>query len=99
MPKTEKQSPPLKTVGFIVLKGTQPCALLNVSGLRRGGVLLPGAGVVMFNKRRDARRAINRTERVIALVKGSMLEDFVRAKAPGLFDVYPLYDIKPLQKQ
>lgn len=99
MPKSDKAMPPLKTVGFIVLKGTQPCALLNVSGLRRGGVLLPGAGVVMFNKRRDARRAINRTERVVSLIKGSMLEDFVRAKAPGLFDASAAYDIQPLLKQ
>ena len=45
------------------------------------------------------RRAINRTERVISLVKGNMLEDFVPAMAPGLFDAYAVYDIKPLQKQ
>lgn len=85
----------MKTCGYIVTKGGKSCALLNVSGLKRGGVLLPGSPVNMFLKPRDARTAINRTKRVAVQVVGSMLEDWARQHCPELISDQP-YEIQPL---
>lgn len=85
----------MKTCGYIVTKGGKSCSLLNVSGLKRGGVLLPGGPVIMFLKPRDARTAISRTKRVAGQIVGSMLEDWVRDRCSELLDSQP-YEIQPL---
>jgi len=88
----------MKPAGFIVMKGGKPCALLNVSGLNRGGVLLPGAPVVCFLKRRDVRRAINRSSRIAETITGSLIETWARERAPEIFEK-TAYEILPLAKQ
>jgi hypothetical protein len=68
-------------IGCIVLQGGQPCTLYNAADTRRGGVLLPCADtapVVFFAVPRDAARAIARTGRVAGLLKGSLVDDWVR---------------------
>jgi hypothetical protein len=91
-------APSLTTAGFIVLKAGQPCTLENVSGKRKGGVLRPlqaGQLTVMFLKWRDARRVITRTERCVAMLRGSLVEEWARKNAgflfePGEFVILPL---------
>jgi len=68
MPKPDKNQPlaaSLVTTGYIVTKAAQVCTIVNVTGLHRGGVLLPGSPAVECLKKRDARRAIQRTERAV----------------------------------
>lgn len=65
----------VKTLAFIVLRAGRPCFLFNAAATTRGGVLIPGSPVKVFTKRRDARRAINRTKRVATLLKGSLIAD------------------------
>jgi hypothetical protein len=65
----------VKTLAFIVLRAGRPCFLFNAAATMRGGVLIPGSPVKVFTKRRDARRAINRTKRVATLLNGSLIAD------------------------
>jgi len=70
-----------ETIGHIVTQGGKPCALRNAALTWRGGVLVPaekGESVVFFGTPRDARRAIARTTRITAQLKGSLVDDWVR---------------------
>jgi hypothetical protein len=89
----------MKVCGAIVTKGGVPCGLLNVSGLNRGGVLLPGEPVAMFLKPRDARRAVARSKRVAEQIEGSLIETWARERCPQIFDRTAAYEILPLAKQ
>lgn len=73
----------VETIGHAVLRDGQPCKLVNVSGSRKGGVLMPGAPVVSFLKVRDAERAIERTERVRRTLRGSLVADWLRELVPS----------------
>lgn len=88
-PKETALAAVVTTVGYIVLKGGRPCGLVNVSGLHRGGVLIAQTSdtqpAIFFLKRRDARRAISRTERCVNGLRGSMIEDWAWDKCPTLF--------------
>lgn len=66
---------------FIVLQGGLPCGLYNAARQKRGGVLVPAGAdlpAVKFLKRRDAARAIRRTERVAEQLKGSLVDDWLK---------------------
>lgn len=89
------------TAGYILTQDGRPCTIANVSGMRKGGVVLPateGQSVAMFLKVRDARRAVSRTAKCIAAFRGSMVEDWAREKAPALFTGGP-FVIVPLGRQ
>lgn len=89
------------TAGYIITQDGRPCTIANVSGMRKGGVVLPVAGaqpVAMFLKPRDARRAASRTERCVVALRGSMIEEWAREKAPALFAGGP-FVILPLGRQ
>jgi len=89
----------MKTCGYFVLKGGAPCSLLNVSGLNRGGVLLPGEPVMLFLKPRDARRAVDRSKRIAKQVTGSLIETWARERCPQIFDESAAYTVIPVAKQ
>jgi hypothetical protein len=68
-------------IGHIVLQGGLVCTLYNAALTRRGGVLVPrreDEPVVFFATPRDARRAVARTRRVAGLLKGSLVDDWMR---------------------
>lgn len=94
--KKSKESPlaaSLKTTGYIVTKSDRVCTLANITGSHKGGVLLPGAPVVEFLKPRDARRAIQRTERAAKALRGSLVDSWERLQplfAPGSFEIQPI---------
>ncbi|MBI5689289.1 MAG: hypothetical protein HZC55_04270 [Verrucomicrobia bacterium] len=101
--KEEKPlAPSFVATGFLVMKDGQPCTIENVSGRRKGGVLRPRGSedemVAHFLKRRDARRAIDRTSACVAELRGSMIEDWARARVPALF-VAGHFTIQPLGRQ
>jgi hypothetical protein len=89
-PKTEKPiTPSFIATGFLVMKGVSPCTIENVSGRRKGGVLKPAScvdTVAHFLKRRDAWRAINRTIACAGELRGSMIEDWAKERAPYIFE-------------
>jgi hypothetical protein len=89
----------VKTCGYIVTKGCELCSMLNVSGLSRGGILLPGKPVVFFTKPRDARRAISRSKRIAKQVAGSLIEPWARERCPQIFDESTGYAVVPVAKQ
>lgn len=101
-PKETTLAASIHVVAYIVLKGGRPCSLVNVSGLHRGGVLLPQAGdispVISFLKKRDARRAVGRTQRCVDNLKGSMLEEWAWNKCPNLFATGE-YAVVPVGRQ
>ncbi len=89
------------TAGYLVALDGRPCTIANVSGLRKGGVLFPakeGELVAMFLKVRDARRAKERTERCVAALRGSLIEDWMRERAPALF-AGGVFTVMPLGRQ
>ena len=75
-----------------------PCTVVNISGLRKGGLLLPGEPVAMFGTLRDARRAITRTQSAVKHLRGSLVEEWARTKAPLLFSGGE-YTLAPLGRQ
>lgn len=89
----------MKTCGYLVTKGGALCTVLNVSGMSRGGVLLPGKPPVMFLKQRDCRRAVGRSERVAKQITGSLIEPWARERCPQIFDESAAYEILPVAKQ
>lgn len=74
----------VETIGHSVLLDGRPCRLVNVSGLRKGGVLVPGAPLISFLKVRDAERAVERTQRVKSMLSDSLVSDWLRKKFPLL---------------
>jgi len=98
MPKKQKPqehplSTPIKLIGCIVTQGGRPCTLINLTGGHKGGILLPGSPVVSFLKHRDARRAIERTERVRDSLQGSLIDTWDRVQAlfaGGAFEIKSL---------
>lgn len=92
----------LVTDGFIVLKAGRACTIENVSGKKKGGVLKPVATekelAARFLKWRDARRVIERTERCAAALRGSMIDEWARERAPFLFEPGQ-FTIQPLGRQ
>lgn len=89
----------MKTIGYIVLKGGQPCGLVNVAGGVKGGVLMPATmeeHVTMFLKPRDARRVVTRTGKVAATLRDSLIRDWPRAQP--LFEDQP-FTVLPVSKQ
>lgn len=95
-------APSFIATGFLVMKDAQPCTIENVSGRRKGGVLKPRTNeaeiIAHFLKLRDARRAIQRTENCLAELRGSMIEDWARQRAPFLFEAGK-FTIQPLGRQ
>lgn len=89
----------MKTCGYIITKGGALCSLLNVSGLNRGGVLLPGEPVAFFAKPRDARRAVERSKRIAKQVTGTLIESWARERCPQIFDEAAAYAVVPVAKQ
>lgn len=89
----------MKTCAYFVTKGNVPCTLLNVSGLARGGVLMPGLPVMMFTKKRDADRAVERSDRIAENITGTLIEAWARERAPQIFDKSESYVIVPLAVQ
>lgn len=84
---------PIALVGYIVTQGGKPCTLANVTGGHKGGLLLPGQPVVQFLKPRDARRAIERTERAAHALRGSLVDTWDRLQSllhGGAFEVKQL---------
>lgn len=82
----------IPTEFHIVTRDDKPCTLINVSGLHKGGVLLPGSPVAAFSKPRDARRAVQRTVTAREKLRDSMLSDWKQLKpflSGGRFDVVP----------
>jgi len=90
--------PRFLTAGHLVLHGGLPCTVVNISGLRKGGLLLPGEPVAMFGTLRDARRAITRTQSAVKHLRGSLVEEWARTKAPLLFSGGE-YTLAPLGRQ
>jgi hypothetical protein len=88
----------MKICGYYVTKGGKPCAFKNVIGSHRCGILVPDTPVAFFHKRRDARRAINRSEAAAARFHGSLIEEWARKKVPAFFDGTE-FKIQPLAKQ
>ena len=88
----------MKTCGYIVMKGTKPCAFKNVIGSYRAGLLVPGEPSAFFGKSRDVCRAIVRSECTAARVAGSLIEDWARKNVPSFFDGEP-FAVHPLAKQ
>ena len=89
------------TAGYIITQDGRPCTIANVSGMRKGGVVMPATGeqlVAMFLKVRDAQRAKARTERCVAAFRGSLVEEWAREKVPALFAGGP-FVIVPLGRQ
>lgn len=69
------------TTDFLVLQGGLACGLYNAAHQKRGGVLLPATNKippVKFLKRRDAQRAIKRTQRVAERLKGTLVDDWLK---------------------
>lgn len=89
---------------YIVTRDRQPCTLINVSGMHKGGVLVPGAPVVTFSKPRDARRAMQRTEATREKLSDGMPEvvAWLRERFPDFlegskFEVVPCgHQVEPL---
>lgn len=102
-PKQEKPiAPSFVATGFLVLKDSALCTIENVSGKRKGGVLKPATVetdvIAHFLKLRDARRAIERTKACAAALRGSMIDEWARERAPFLF-VAGTFTILPLGRQ
>lgn len=102
MPRTKKDpagiAPSFTTAGFIITQDGKPCTIANVSGMRKGGLAIPGTPVAMFLKKRDARRAASRTARCVAALRGSMIEEWARQNCPALF-AGGKFEIEPLGRQ
>lgn len=101
--KKTKQEPtliaaPVATIGAIVLRDGAACKLVNVSGLHRGGVLMPGVPIAIFGKHRDARRAIDRTVRVRETLSTSLVADWMRQHVPSFLEG-SAFEIAPVGKQ
>lgn len=96
--KTPDESAPSeivkKPISYIVLKAGRPQSLHNIGLGYRAGVLMPGDGATVFTKRRNARRAIARSERAAGRLRNSLLCDF--PKLAPLLSAAP-YTIVPLQ--
>lgn len=88
----------MKIVGYYVTKGGAPCAFRNVTGSYRAGLLVPGTPAAFFNKKRDARRAVKRSEDAAAALPGSLVEDWARKNVPSYFEK-TAFEIQPLAKQ
>lgn len=81
------------TVGYIVTKAERPLTLINVTGGHKGGILVPGSPVAEFAKRRDAKRAIDRTTRVCNQLRGTLVDGWDRLQPlfhDGDYAVLPL---------
>jgi hypothetical protein len=76
----------IPTEFYIVTRDSKPCTLVNVSGMHKGGVLIPGQPVIAFGKMRDVRRAINRTERAREKLRGSLVSEWMRQQFPSFTD-------------
>lgn len=76
----------IPTEHYIVVRDGQACTLINISGGRKGGVLLPGVPVVTFAKHRDAERAIERTEAARATLRSSLVADWMAARLPSFLE-------------
>lgn len=91
----------MKIVGYYVTKGEKPCTFKNVTGSYRSGILVPAKReepAAFFNKIRDARRAVRRSESAAKLVVGSIVEEWAKSHSPSYFDGTP-FEILPLGKQ
>ena len=98
----------MKIVGYYVTKGGVPCAFQNITGSYRAGLLVPVCDLVkasgplpaaaFFNKQRDARRAMNRSQAAAEALPGSLVEDWARKHVPSYFVNTP-FAIWPLAKQ
>ena len=86
------------TVGHLVLRDGLPCKLVNVSGSRKGGVLMPGVPVISFLKVRDAERAIERTEQVRDSLSTSLVAEWMRAMMPSFLNGEK-FAVAPIAKQ
>ena len=76
----------IPTEHYIVLRDDRPCSLINVSGMAKGGVLLPGSPVVTFAKHRDAERAIERTEKARMALRSSLVSEWMCQQLPSFLD-------------
>lgn len=72
---------PAGAEAFIVTAGGVPCALVCLTGKKRGTALLPGAPITIFRTRRRARSAIARTRKMAERLRGSLLEDWPKLRA------------------
>jgi hypothetical protein len=98
----------MKIVGYYVTKGGVPCAFTNITGSYRGGLLVPVSDLVtrsrtlpaaaFFNKRRDANRAMHRSQEAATKLPGSLVEDWARKHVPSYFSKEP-FAVWPLGKQ
>ena len=70
-----------ETIGHIVTQGGLPCTLYNAALTPSRRVLVPAQDaepVVFYATPRDAKRAISRTTRIAAQLKGSLVENWLR---------------------
>ncbi len=84
-----------KPVSYIVLKAGRPQSLHNIGLGYRSGVLMPGGAAKVFTRRRNANRAIVRSERAAARLRDSLLSDY--SKLAPLLSAAP-YTIVPLER-
>ncbi|MES2697265.1 MAG: hypothetical protein V4773_27620 [Verrucomicrobiota bacterium] len=76
----------VSTESHVVTRDGKVCTLINVSGFHKGGVLQPGSPAVMFDKPRDARRAVVRTIRAREKLRGSLVSQWLLEQLPSFID-------------
>lgn len=84
----------IPTENHIVTRDGRPCTLINVSGMAKGGVLIPGSPIVTFAKCRDAARAIERTIVVREKLSSSLVSEWMTKQIPSFlsgkkFEIVP----------
>lgn len=103
--RKKKSAPPpafvaavIPTESYIVTRDDRACTLINVSGMPKGGVLLPGVPAVTFAKHRDAERAIDRTRRARESLHGSLVSEWLSTQIPSFLDGIS-FEIVPIGHQ
>lgn len=82
----------IPTESHIVTRDGRPCTVINVSGVHKGGVLVPGSPVALFARPRDAKRAIDRTVAARTTLDRSLIRDWPRLRpflGGGKFESMP----------
>lgn len=86
------------TVAYVVFRDGSPCRLVNISGSHKGGVLLPGVPVISFLKKRDAERAVERTEKARAAMRTSFVAEWLQQKVPCFLEG-KAFEVLPVGRQ
>ena len=88
----------VETIAFIALRDGVPCQLVNISGSHKGGVLQPGVPIISFATKRDAERAVERTQRAREAMRTSFVSAWLQEKVP-CFLAGEKFEVLPIGKQ